>query len=76
MKDPCGLEFTGLPELAKYSKTDLETKIVNHLQGFLLELGREFTFVGRQVRFTFEDEYYRVNLVFLITCCVALFFLI
>lgn len=35
-----------------------------HLQEFLLELGRGFTFVGRQVRFTFEDEHYRVDLVF------------
>lgn len=56
LKDPYVLEFTGLPELAKYSETDLETKIIDHLQEFLLELGRGFTFVGRQVRFTFEDE--------------------
>ena len=54
LKDPYVLEFTGLPELAKYSETDLETKIIDHLQEFLLELGRGFTFVGRQVRFTFE----------------------
>ena len=53
-----------MPELSKYSETDLETKIIDHLQEFLLELGRGFTFVGRQVRFTFEDEHYRVDLVF------------
>ena len=64
LKDPYVLEFTGLPELAKYSETDLETKIIDHLQEFLLELGRGFAFVGRQVRFTFEDEHYRVDLVF------------
>ncbi|MFQ6807309.1 MAG: PDDEXK nuclease domain-containing protein [Lachnospiraceae bacterium] len=64
LKDPYVLEFTGLPELAKYSETDLETRIIDHLQEFLLELGRGFTFVGRQVRFTFEDEHYRVDLVF------------
>lgn len=64
LKDPYVLEFTGFPELAKYSETDLETKIIDHLQEFLLELGRGFTFVGRQVRFTFEDEHYRVDLVF------------
>lgn len=64
LKDPYVLEFTGLPELEKYSETDLETKIIDHLQEFLLELGRGFTFVGRQVRFTFEDEHYRVDLVF------------
>lgn len=64
LKDPYILEFTGLPELAKYSETDLETKIIDHLQEFLLELGKGFTFVGRQVRFTFEDEHYKVDLVF------------
>lgn len=64
LKDPYVLEFTGFPELAKYSESDLETKIIDHLQDFLLELGRGFTFVGRQVRFTFEDEHYRVDLVF------------
>ena len=64
LKDPYVLEFTGLPELSKCSETDLETKIIDHLQEFLLELGRGFTFVGRQVRFTFEDEHYRVDLVF------------
>lgn len=64
LKDPYVLEFTGLPELTKYSETDLETKIIDHLQEFLLELERGFTFVGRQVRFTFEDEHYRVDLVF------------
>ena len=49
-KDPYVLEFTGLPELASYSESELEEKIIEHLQHFLLELGREFTFVGRQVR--------------------------
>lgn len=64
MKDTYIIGFTGLPELVKYSETDLETKIIDHLQEFVLELGRGFTFVGRQVRFTFEDEHYRVDLVF------------
>ncbi|MCM1088871.1 MAG: PDDEXK nuclease domain-containing protein [Muribaculaceae bacterium] len=62
-KDPYVLEFTGLPELASYSESELEEKIINHLQQFLLELGRGFTFVGRQVRFTFEEDHYRVDLV-------------
>jgi len=64
LKDPYVLEFTGLPELAVYSETELESKIIDNLQKFLLELGRGFTFVGRQVRFTFEEEHYRVDLVF------------
>ena len=38
-------------------------EIINHLNDFLLELGKGFTFVGRQVRFTFEDEHYKVDLV-------------
>lgn len=63
LKDPYVLEFTGFPELAVYSETELETKIIDNLQKFLLELGRGFTFVGRQVRFTFEEECYRVDLV-------------
>lgn len=64
VRDPYVLEFTGLPERIEYSEADLETKLINHLQEFLLELGRGFTFVGRQVRFTFEKEHYRVDLVF------------
>ena len=63
LKDPYVLEFTGLPELSQYSETELETRIINHLNDFLLELGKGFTFVGRQVRFTFEDEHYKVDLV-------------
>lgn len=58
------MEFTGLPEDAVYSETELEKRLIDNLQMFLLELGRGFTFVGRQVRFTFEEEHYRVDLVF------------
>ena len=64
IKDPYVLEFLGLPELAVYSETELETRIIDHLQKFLLELGKGFTFVGRQERFTFEEEHFRVDLVF------------
>lgn len=63
-KDPYVLEFTGLPEEPVYSETDLEKRLIDNLQMFLLELGRGFTFVGCQVRFTFEEEHYRVDLVF------------
>lgn len=63
-KDPYILEFTGLPEMVTYSETELENRIIDNLQKFLLELGRGFIFVGRQVRFTFEEEYFRVDLVF------------
>lgn len=74
-KDPYVLEFTGLPELVTYSETELENHIIDNLQKFLLELGRGFTFVGRQVRFSFEEEHYRVDLVFynrLLRCFVLL----
>ena len=50
-----------MPELAVYSESELETRIIDNLQKFLLELGRGFTYVGRQVRFTFEEEHYRVD---------------
>lgn len=64
IKDPYVLEFLGLPELSSYSETDLEEQIINKLEHFLLELGNGFAFVGRQVRFTFDDEHFRVDLVF------------
>ena len=64
VKDPYVLEFLGLQELPEYSETELESRIIDHLQQFLLELGTGFTFVGRQVRFTFEEEHFRVDLVF------------
>jgi predicted nuclease of restriction endonuclease-like (RecB) superfamily len=63
-KKPYILEFLGLEEETKYSEEQLETRILDHLQQFLLELGKGFTFVGRQVRFTFEEEHFRVDLVF------------
>ncbi|MBQ7572756.1 MAG: DUF1016 family protein [Clostridia bacterium] len=64
VKDPYVLEFLGLPELAQYSETDLEKGIIDNLQKFLLELGKGFTFVGRQVRLTFNEEHFRCDLVF------------
>jgi predicted nuclease of restriction endonuclease-like (RecB) superfamily len=64
VKDPYVLEFLGLPELSSYSETELEEQIINKLEHFLLELGNGFTFAGRQVRFTFDEEHYRVDLVF------------
>lgn len=64
VKDPYILEFLGLPELPAYSESELETRIIDHLQQFLLELGTGFAFVGRQVRFTFDETHFRVDLVF------------
>lgn len=64
IKDPYVLEFVGLPELPRYSEDELEQRLIDNLQNFLLELGKGFTFVGRQVRFTFDEQHFRVDLVF------------
>ncbi|MBU3823176.1 DUF1016 family protein [Flavobacteriaceae bacterium XHP0103] len=64
LKDPYILEFIGLPESSKYSESKLEQEIIDKLEHFLLELGKGYTFVGRQVRFTFDDKHFRIDLVF------------
>jgi len=64
LKTPCVLEFLGLPEKPQYSESDLEQKLIDKLETFMLELGKGFTFVGRQVRFTFDEQHFRVDLVF------------
>lgn len=64
VKDPYVLEFLGLKELPEYSESELESRIIDHLQHFLLELGTGFAFIGRQVRFTFDEEHFVVDLVF------------
>lgn len=63
-KDPYVLEFTGLPQLPSYSEKKLEQKLIDDLQVFLLELGKGFTFVGRQVRLSFSEDHYYIDLVF------------
>ena len=75
IKDPYILEFLGLDEATAYSESQLETKIIDHLQSFLLELGKGFTFVGRQVRFTFDEKHFKIDLVFynrLLRCFVVI----
>jgi len=62
VKDPYVLEFLGLQD--EYSETDLEQALIRHLESFLLELGGEFCFVGRQKRLRIGDEWFRVDLVF------------
>ena len=74
-KDPYVLEFTGLPERAEYTENVLEQKLIDNLQQFLLELGKGFAFIGRQVRFTYEEEFFFVDLVFynrLLKCFVLI----
>ncbi len=64
VKDPYVLEFLGLPEKAEYSESELENKLIDKLETFLLELGKGYTFVGRQVRLTFDEKHFFVDLVF------------
>jgi predicted nuclease of restriction endonuclease-like (RecB) superfamily len=62
IRQPLFLEFLGLRD--EYSETDLEEALVRHLEAFLLELGNDFAFVGRQRRLRVDDEWYRVDLLF------------
>ena len=75
IKDPYILEFLGLDEKSNYSENKLEIEIIDKLEMFLLELGKGFTFVGRQVRFTFDEKHFRIDLVFynrLLKCFVLI----
>lgn len=62
IRDPLVLEFLGLKD--EYSENDLEEALIRHLESFLLELGGDFTFVGRQRRLRIGDSWYRVDLLF------------
>src|SRR5262249_4065654 len=60
IKDPLVLEFLDLKD--EYSESDLEEALIRHIETFLLELGGDFAFVGRQRRLRIDDEWYRVDL--------------
>ncbi|MBO4119576.1 DUF1016 family protein [Cupriavidus gilardii] len=62
IKDPFVLEFLGLKD--EYSESELEEALIQHLADFLLELGDDFAFVGRQRRLRIDDNWFRVDLVF------------
>lgn len=62
IKDPFVLEFLGLKD--EYSESDLEEALIQQLESFLLELGSDFAFIGRQRRLRVGDEWYRVDLLF------------
>jgi predicted nuclease of restriction endonuclease-like (RecB) superfamily len=64
LRDPYVFEFLKIPEPYLPSEFQLETLLCDHLQQFLLELGKGFTFVGRQYRITINNTHYRVDLVF------------
>lgn len=60
IKDPLVLEFLGLKD--EYSETQMEEAIIRKLEAFLLEMGNDFAFVGRQRRLRIDDEWFRVDL--------------
>lgn len=75
LRDPYVFEFLKIPEPHLPSETQLEAALYDHLQQFLLELGKGFTFVGRQYRITINNTHYRVDLVFyhrILRCFVLL----
>ena len=75
VKDPYILEFLNLKENKKFLEKDLEQGLIDNLQEFLLELGKGFSFVGRQRRITADGEHFYVDLVFynyLLKCFVLI----
>lgn len=62
IKDPFVLEFLDLKD--EYSESDLEEALIRHLADFLLELGDDFAFIGRQRRLRIDDTWFRVDLLF------------
>jgi predicted nuclease of restriction endonuclease-like (RecB) superfamily len=75
VRDPYVLEFLGLPERRAYSESDLEGALVDHLQEFLLELGGDFAFLGRQYRITVGGRHHFIDLLFFhrrLRCLVAI----
>ncbi len=74
IKDPYIFEFLGLKEDKTYSESDLESKLIENLKRFLLELGKGYTFVARQQRISFDEEHFYIDLVFynrLLRCFVV-----
>jgi len=64
MRDPYVFEFVGLEPKEKFTENKLEEALIEHLQSFLLELGKGFCFESRQMRLTIDGEYYYIDLVF------------
>ena len=64
IKDPYVFEFLGIPEQYQYNEKELEQRLIDNLQMFLLELGKGFAFIGRQHRITLDNNHFYVDLVF------------
>lgn len=75
IKDPYVLEFLQLPEAGRLKESQLEQAIIDELQKFLLELGKGFSFVARQMRISTETSHFYIDLVFynyLLKCFVII----
>lgn len=75
IREPYVFEFLNIPEPFHVSEKDIEKSLLDNLQKFLLELGKGFTFVGRQYRIKINNEYYKIDLVFyhrILRCFVLL----
>lgn len=64
IKDPYVLEFTGLSSHSRLYESKLEQALIDNLSKFLLELGKGFTFVGRQKRISLDGDHFYIDLVF------------
>ena len=64
IRDPYVLEFLGLEQVPSLFEKDLEQALIDHLQKFLLELGRGFSFIARQKRITFDGRHFFIDLLF------------
>lgn len=64
VKDTYTLEFLGIDDKKRYKERELEQKLIDNMQKFLLELGKGFTFVGRQYALLINNVHYHVDLVF------------
>ncbi|MBX2966107.1 MAG: DUF1016 family protein [Cyclobacteriaceae bacterium] len=75
IKDPYVFEFLNLPQPINATESEIETALIENLQHFLLELGKGFSFVGRQVRISTETSHFYIDLVFYnyILKCFVLF---
>ncbi|MDR2120378.1 MAG: DUF1016 domain-containing protein, partial [Tannerella sp.] len=64
IKSPYVLEFLNIKPSPELYEKDVETAIINHLQSFLLEMGRGFSFVARQKHISFDGRHFYIDLVF------------
>jgi predicted nuclease of restriction endonuclease-like (RecB) superfamily len=64
LKDPYVFEFLGIPQQQNYKEGELEERLIQNLETFLLELGKGFAFIGRQYKISLGNRHFYVDLVF------------